>query len=100
MRNLSLFDLRPVSLAREPEPAPVKESLTTRADIARRIHHKAGTFTEQPSGREFSIVQLIDGRYFAEFTNGERKPLPLWLSPIYIGDALKNGNFREVAHVG
>lgn len=84
----SLFDITP--------PQPRSDS---HSDVVRRIGHKAGRLRElrggQPTGREFYLAQLEDGRIVREFTDGTREPAN-GVPSVLIEDALKAGVFVEV----
>ena len=151
MSNLSLFDLRPVSLAREPEretqtnplhkgagetgrpvhagdahtedvrvpptqsrPAAWGKSdgtdgvrgargseIPLSPDIVRTLTHKTGKlFPElvegKPSGREFVIVELQDGRFMWRFEDGSFAPATKATTRFYVDDHVRTGEWREV----
>jgi hypothetical protein len=103
--NLSLFDTRPVALAR-PEPVrssdfPTSNEVLKQEDVLRTITHKTGKlFTElvdgKPTGREFVIVELQDGRIFWQFPDGSRAPATRATTRTLIDDCVRAGDWREV----
>ena len=100
----SMFDLRPVALAREPEPARIEPSIPASGqdhpDVLRTITAKAGLFRElvdgKPSGREFSIIELHDGRFFWQYQDGSRAPATPATTRALVGDCIRSGEWREV----
>jgi hypothetical protein len=103
--NLSLFDTRPVALAR-PEPVrssdfPTSNEVRKQEDVIRTITTKHGAFRELgergiPTGREFVIVELQDGRIFWQFPDGSRAPATRATTRSLIDDCVRAGEWREV----
>jgi hypothetical protein len=105
--NLSLFDTRPVALARPEAQTPELTNTSIRqfadggADVLRTITTKHGAFRELgergiPTGREFVIVELQDGRIFWQFPDGSRAPATRATTRTLIDDCVRAGEWREV----
>lgn len=86
----------------DPQPLPMSTDVhqCSSGDVLRTIEAKAGPFRElsegKPTGREFRLVELHDGRVMWEFLNGERRPAPLACTRVLIDDAIAGGVFVEV----
>lgn len=106
--NLALFDTRPVALAQEPEPqTPRRENHdTSPSGVVRILTLKAGDFTELRrdqegrvvglTGRTFRILELADGRFLRQWSDGVVDAAPPAVNPIYVSDGLRYGTFVEV----
>lgn len=103
--TLPLFDTRPVALAREAEPTAADsiaaDSIAaTAGDVQRVITHKAGPMREivegAATGREFVILELIDGRFVRQFADGRRERATPATTRVMIDDAIRAGVFIEV----
>lgn len=106
-----LFDLRPVALAQEPEPARIEPSIHASGqdhpDVLRILSHKAGGFTELrkngegqvigTTGREFRILELQGGRFLREWSDGVVDAAPPAVNAVYVADGIRFGTLVEVA---
>jgi hypothetical protein len=99
LTNLSLFD---VAAHSEKSPENVRTFWPQSAvlSIVRIITTKAGAFRElrdgQPTGREFFLIELEDGRILREFSDGSIEPPTVATTRFLIDDAIRGGVFAEV----
>jgi hypothetical protein len=99
--QLSIFDPGPDAVANVAMTSTSSHS-TRPSGVERILQPKPGPFLElqngQPTGREYQLIQLIDGRFFWQFTdNGERRKAPNGYSTIFIDDAIRYGTLVEVS---
>jgi hypothetical protein len=93
--NLSLFDAAPI-MDVQPTATP------SRIDgVVRLISAKPGAFRElrngEPTGREFYLAELEDGRIVWQFIdNGQQCEAPAAMTRVLIDDAIRYGVFVEV----
>lgn len=97
MTGLPLFDLRPVSLSRTPEHEPFTPKVND--DVLRVITHKSGPMREivdgATTGREFVLVELVDGRFLRQFKDGHREKATAATTRVMVDDAVRAGLFVE-----
>jgi hypothetical protein len=98
--TLPLFDPRPSADHPESPATNIPVSIP-QSDIRRLVMAKPGLFRElreggEPTGREFYLGELHDGRIVNLFTDGSRGPASPAMSRVLIDDAIRYGTFVEV----
>lgn len=97
--TMSLFDVRPVAIAREAEAVSLTNRASRQDGVLRTVTHSTGPFREvvegATTGREYVVVELIDGRFMRQFADGRREALRI--NPQFVAYQVRIGVFVEVA---